>query len=123
MALFLGWSLNGTLEGFFTTIFTTQEGLLFLAVGHIVGAVLALILFSVTVVSIPLLLDRDVDVVTAIITSVRAVAASPVVMLAWGVTVTLLFIIGCLSGFLGLLIVLPILGHASWHLYRRIVSA
>ncbi len=96
MALFLGWSLTGTLDNFFGVLFSTQEGLLFLLVGHVVGAFLALFLFSITVVSIPLLLERDVDFVTAIVTSLRAVAESPVVMLGWGCAVTLIFIAGCL---------------------------
>jgi uncharacterized membrane protein len=122
MALFLGWSLNGTLGDFFTVLVTTQEGILFLLVGHVVGAVLALVLFSVTVVSIPLLLDREVDVITAVITSIRVVAASPAVMLTWGAVVTLAFIAGCLPAFLGLIVVIPVLGHTTWHLYRRVVT-
>jgi uncharacterized membrane protein len=123
MALFLGWSLNGTLSDFFKVLVTTQEGLLFLIVGHGVGALLALVLFSVTVVSIPLLLDREVDVVTAIITSIRVVAASPMVMLGWGLIVTLLFMAGCAPAFLGLVLIIPVLGHTTWHLYRRVVVA
>jgi uncharacterized membrane protein len=121
MALFLGWSLDGSLGDFFTVLVTTPEGLWFLIVGHVVGAFLALVLFSITVVSIPLLLDRDVDVVTAIITSFRVVAASPVVMLGWGVVVTIAFMAGSLPAFLGLIVVIPVLGHTTWRLYRRVV--
>lgn len=121
MALFLGRLSFSSFEGFVSVTFTTTEGVIFLLVGHLVGAGLALLLFSITVVSMPLLLDRDIDVVTAMITSVRAVAASPFVMLGWGITVTLAVIAGCLPFFLGLLIVLPILGHSTWHIYRRVV--
>lgn len=114
LALFLGSSgTAGTLEAFLTTLFTTRDGLLFLAVGHVVGAILALVLYSITVISIPLLMAREIDIVSAIVTSFRAVAASPVVMLGWGVTVTLLFIAASVPAFLGLLVVLPVLGHAT----------
>ncbi|GAA2880742.1 hypothetical protein GCM10010837_37420 [Aminobacter niigataensis] len=68
-----------------------------------------------------MLLDREVDFVTAMITSVRTVLASPVVMLGWGLVVTLAVLAACVPFFLGLLVVLPVLGHATWHLYRRAV--
>ncbi|MEQ9145078.1 MAG: DUF2189 domain-containing protein [Parvibaculaceae bacterium] len=121
IALFLGLASFASFEEFLTVVLTTEDGWLFLAVGHVVGAVLALVLFSITVVAMPLLTDRDVDIVTAMITSVKAVIASPVVMLGWGVVVTLSVIAACLPFFLGLLVVLPVLGHATWHLYRKAV--
>jgi uncharacterized membrane protein len=121
IALFLGRLSFSTLERFMTVVLTTEQGWLFLAVGHVVGAALALVLFSITVVSIPLLMEREVDFVTAMITSVKAVVASPLPMLGWGVVVTLAVIIACLPFFLGLVVVLPVLGHATWHLYRRAV--
>jgi len=121
MALFLGRASYATLERFTELVFTTPQGWLFLAVGHAVGAGLALALFSLTVVSMPLLLDREYDFITAMITSVRAVLASPVVMLGWGVIVTLAVIAACVPFFVGLLVVLPVLGHTTWHLYQRAV--
>jgi len=121
IALILGRMSFATWESFTQTLFTTPEGWTFLIVGHAVGAVLALVLFSVTVISIPMLLDRNVDFVTAMISSVRAVAASPVVMLGWGVVVTLMVIAAMLPVFLGLLIALPVLGHATWHIYKKAV--
>jgi uncharacterized membrane protein len=121
MALFLGRQSFSTLSRFLDVLTSTNEGLTFLVVGHVVGAVLALILFSLTVISIPLLLERELDMVTAMITSVKAVLASPVVMLGWGLIVTLLVIAASLPLFLGLLVVLPVLGHATWHIYRRAV--
>jgi uncharacterized membrane protein len=102
--------------------FTTPHGLAFLLVGSGFGAVLALAVFSLTVVSFPLLVDRDVDFVTAMITSVRAVAANLRPMLAWGVIVGGLLAIATLPFFLGLVLVLPVLGHATWHLYRATVK-
>ena len=123
MALFLGLNASfSSLQQFITVVLTTNEGLLFLMVGNVIGAALSLILFSLTVVSFPLLLDRDVDFVTAMITSVRAVAASPLPMIGWAATIVMLLIVSALPFFLGLLVALPVLGHATWHLYRRIVA-
>ncbi len=119
IALFLGLVSFASFEQFLTVVFTTPHGLIFLAVGHVVGGVLALVLFSITVFSIPILLEREVDIVTAMITSVKAVLQSPVAMLGWGVFVTLSVLAASLPLFLGLLVVLPVFGHATWHLYRR----
>ncbi len=121
IALCLGLVSFAGLQEFLTVILTTEEGWMFLGLGHIVGAALALILFSITVFSMPLLMDRNLDVVTAMITSVKAVVASPRVMLMWGVIVTLTVLIACVPFFLGLLVVLPVLGHTTWHLYRRAI--
>lgn len=123
MALTLGRMSYATLDHFFEVVLTTPQGWTFLAIGHVVGAALSLLLFSVTVIAMPLLLDRDVDFITAMITSVRAVLASPLVMLGWGLVVTLAVLAACAPFFLGLLVVLPVLGHATWHLYRRTVVA
>ena len=123
IALLLGLNASfGTLHEFITVVLTTNEGLLFLAIGNAVGAALSLILFSLTVVSFPLLLDRDVDFVTAMITSVRSVVASPVPMIGWAAVIVVLLIVSAMPYFLGLLVTLPVLGHATWHLYRRIVA-
>ena len=121
VAVFFGSEGFATLQGFVDAVFTTTNGLTFLLVGHLVGAVISLVLFTLTVVSCPLLLEREVDFVTALITSIRAVAASPFVMLGWGVFVVLAVILSALPAFLGLLVVLPVLGHATWHLYKRAV--
>jgi len=124
MALFLGINTSfSSLQQFITTLLTTSEGLMFLIVGNVIGAALSLILFSLTVVSFPLLLDRDdVDCVTAMITSVRAVTVSPAPMIGWAAVIVMLMIVSALPFFLGLLVTLPVLGHATWHLYRRIVA-
>jgi uncharacterized membrane protein len=123
MALFLGLNASfSSIQQFITVVLTTNEGLLFLMVGNVIGAVLSLILFSLTVVSFPLLLDRDVDFVTAMITSVRAVVTSPVAMIGWAAVIVVLLIVSAMPFFLGLLVTLPVLGHATWHLYRRIVA-
>jgi uncharacterized membrane protein len=122
LALFLGFQSFATVREFLTIVTTTPEGLMFLLVGNLVGAVLSILLFSLTAVSFPLLLERDVDFVTAMITSLRAVAKSPVPMIGWALTIAVLLIVAMLPFFLGLFLVLPVLGHATWHLYRRAVA-
>jgi len=123
IALLLGLNASfSSLREFITVVLTTNEGLLFLAIGNAVGAALSLILFSLTVVSFPLLLDRDVDFVTAMITSVRAVVTSPVPMICWAALIVVLLAVSAVPYFLGLVVTLPVLGHATWHLYRRIIA-
>lgn len=117
LALFMGFSAPSSLEKFVQVALGTQSGLTFLAVGTLVGLVLALVLFAVTVFAMPMLLDTEIDFVTAAITSIRAVLASPGPMLGWGVVVTALTVLALLPMFLGLIVVLPVLGHATWHLY------
>lgn len=120
-ALFLG---RATLTNISTSfeVFLTPAGLAMLAFGTVVGAALAGLLFALTVVSLPLLLDREVDFITAMLTSMRCVRVSPMVMLGWGMMIAVAMGIGMLTGFLGLFVVLPLFGHASWHLYRRLVE-
>lgn len=122
LALFLGFQSVASFGAFLNVVFTTADGLAFLAFGHVVGAVMAAIVFSLTVVSFPLLLDRDVDFITAMIVSVQAVAKSPVVMLGWAFAIVVIVAAASAPFFLGLLVALPILGHATWRLYRRIVA-
>ncbi|MDJ0612344.1 MAG: DUF2189 domain-containing protein [Rhizobiaceae bacterium] len=122
VAVFFGSSGFASLERFLEAVFTTDTGLTFLIVGHLVGAVISLILFSLTVISCPLLLDRNIDFVTAMVTSIRTVLASPIVMLGWGSFVVVCVLLAAVPAFAGLLVVLPVLGHATWHLYKRLVS-
>ena len=121
LALFLGFQSFASFTEFLIVVVSTPEGLAFLAVGHLVGAVLSIILFSLTVVSFPILLDRDLDFVTAMITSVRSVVTSPVPMVGWAMIIVFTLIFAALPAFLGLIIVLPVLGHTTWHLYRKLV--
>ena len=122
VALFLGFQSFANFGAFIYMVFTTGEGLAFLAVGHLVGAVMASLVFSLTVVSFPLLLDRDVDFITAMIVSVQAVIKSPVVMLCWAFAIVIIVVLASAPFFLGLFVALPVLGHATWRLYRRIVE-
>jgi uncharacterized membrane protein len=122
LAIFLGSQSFVTVEQFLNVLITTEDGLMFLAVGHVFGAIDALVLFSLTVVSFPLLLDQERDFITAMITSVRAVMLSPPVMVVWAGIIVVLLVLAMVPAFTGLLVVLPILGHTTWHLYRRLVS-
>lgn len=118
-ALFMGLSVMTNVSTSFE-VFLTPNGLTMLGVGTVVGAGFALLLYMITVISLPLLLDREVDFVTAMITSFQTVTASPLPMLAWAVFIAVLTFVAMLPGFLGLFFVLPLLGHATWHLYDQI---
>jgi len=120
-ALFLG---NATMTNVSSSlaVFLSPEGLTMLAFGTAVGAVFATLLFSLTVVSLPLLLDREIDFVTAMLTSFALVRENPRVMLSWGALIAVCLFVAMIPGFLGLFLVLPLFGHASWHLYRRAVT-
>lgn len=122
LALFLGFQSFASFGAFIDVVFTTGDGLAFLAVGHVVGAVMAAIVFSLTAVSFPLLLDRDFDFITAMIVSVQAVVKSPLVMLGWAFAIVVIVAAASAPFFLGLFVALPILGHATWRLYRRIAA-
>lgn len=116
-ALFLGLAtmtnVSSSLE-----VFLTVNGMSMLAFGSLVGALFALLLYMLTVLSLPLLLDREVDFVTAMITSFTYVQANPVPMLSWALFIAVTTFLALIPWFLGLLIVLPLLGHATWHFYR-----
>jgi uncharacterized membrane protein len=116
-ALFLGLSTMTNVSSSFE-IYLTSNGLMMLAVGTVVGALFALLLFMITVMSLPMLLDREVDFVTAMITSFQTVAQNPIPMLAWALFIAVITFFAMIPGFLGLFFVLPLLGHATWHLYR-----
>ncbi|SFU17170.1 Uncharacterized membrane protein [Sedimentitalea nanhaiensis] len=118
-ALFMGLSTMTNISSSFD-VFLTLNGLTMLAVGTLVGAMFALLLYMITVLSLPLLLDREVDFVTAMITSFKYVMANPVPMMAWAFCLALLTFAALIPWFAGLFLVLPLLGHASWHVYDQI---
>jgi uncharacterized membrane protein len=116
-----GYAPPASIRTFIRDILTTGAGWHLIVVGNAVGFLFAVVALSVSAVSFPLLLDRDVGAATALVTSVRAVAANPVTMGVWGLIVAALLFVGSLPFFLGLTVVVPILGHATWHLYRKLV--
>jgi uncharacterized membrane protein len=99
--------------------FLTPEGMTLIAVELAVGAVAAFVLFALTVVSLPLVLDKEVDFMTAMLLSFETVQRNLLVMLAWAAVIAVISLAGLLPGFLGLMVALPLLGHATWHMYRR----
>jgi uncharacterized membrane protein len=118
----LGPDTPDSIGSFMRELFTTGAGWALIVVGCGVGFLFAVLALSISVVSFPLLLDRKVSVTTAIWTSMRAVAKNPRTMAMWGMIVTAGLVIGSIPLFVGLIIVMPVLGHATWHLYRKVVA-
>jgi uncharacterized membrane protein len=110
-----------SIPNFLRQVFTTSEGWTLIVVGNGVGFLFAVVVLMISVVSFPLLLDRDVGAGVAILTSVRVVLRNPVTMAIWGLIIAGLLLIGSLPLFIGLAVVMPVLGHSSWHLYRKVV--
>lgn len=104
------------------SLFLSGPGLLMLLVGGVAGALMAWAFYAITVVSLPMLVDREVDFLTAIIVSLATVRSNRLVMMVWAMLIAVLLTIALLPFFLGLFVALPVLGHATWHLYRRAVS-
>jgi uncharacterized membrane protein len=106
---------------FANRVLFTPEGRTLIIVGWGVGFLFALVTFAISVVSFPMLVDCNVGAATAVATSIRAVAANPVTMTVWGLIVAAGLVLGSLPALVGLAVVLPVLGHATWHLYRKLV--
>ena len=104
------------------SLFLEGNGPLMLLVGSVVGAGFAGVLFATTVVGLPLLLEKEIDFVTAMIHSTRTALANPVVMLVWGCVIAVFLFLAMLPLFMGLFVALPVLGHATWHMYRRAMA-
>ena len=118
-ALFLGLSTMTNISSSYA-VFLTPNGIAMLVVGTAVGGIFALLLYMITVIALPLLLDREVDFVTAMIASFQTVMANPLPMLIWAALIAALTFAALIPAFLGLFLVLPLLGHATWHLYRLV---
>jgi uncharacterized membrane protein len=119
---YFGYKPAAAVSGFISQVLTTPEGWGLIVVGNFVGFLFAVLVLAISAVSFPLLLDRDVGAATAVLTSVRVVLANPFPMAVWGFIVAVLLAIGSIPALLGLAIVLPVLGHATWHLYRKVVE-
>jgi uncharacterized membrane protein len=111
-----------SISAFAQRVFTTPEGWWLIVAGNAAGFLFALVVLSISVVSFPLLLDRDVGAIEAVLTSLRAVRENPTTMAIWGLIVALSLAIGSLPFLVGLAVVMPVLGHATWHLYRKVVE-
>jgi uncharacterized membrane protein len=119
---YFGYEPAASIPHFLDQVFATPAGRMLMIVGNLVGFLFALGVLTISVISFPLLLDRDVGVVEAVLTSVRVVARNPLMMAIWGLIVAGLLVIGSLPLFFGLAVVVPVLGHSTWHLYRKVVE-
>jgi len=117
-----GYNQDVGLAGFLTSLFTTAEGWRLIVIGNLAGLGFAIIALATSVVTFPMLVDRPVHVGTAIATSFRATARNPGTVALWGLIVAALLVLGCIPLFVGLAVVLPVLGYATWHLYTRLVE-
>ena len=120
--LYFGTEEPASIMAFISQIFTTRAGWGLIIVGCSVGFIFAAVVFTFSVVSFPLLLDRDVGLMTAVATSTRAVIKNPITMAIWGLIVAVTLFIASIPFFVGIAIVMPVLGHATWHLYRKTVE-
>jgi uncharacterized membrane protein len=121
--LTLGPEAPVSARAFIHDLFTTSAGWTMIGVGIGVGFLFAVIVLAIGAVSFPLLLDRAAGLDTAVATSVHAVLANPGPMALWGMIVAASLVLGSIPFFLGLVVVMPVVGHATWHLYRRLVPA
>jgi uncharacterized membrane protein len=119
--LYFGYFVPESIGDFIRQVLNTPEGWRMILVGNAVGFLFALVAFAISVVAFPLLIDRRISAAEAAATSVRAVLHNPVTMLLWGVIVAVALFLGSLPFFVGLAVVVPVLGHATWHLYRKAV--
>jgi uncharacterized membrane protein len=117
-----GYHGPASIHEFAHEVLTTGAGWRLIVVGTGVGFLFAVLVLTIGAISFPLLLDRDVGAAVALLTSIRVVAANPLTMALWGFIVAALLVIGSIPFFLGLTVVMPVLGHATWHLYRRAVE-
>ena len=117
-----GYATPASIEDFLHEVLTTRAGWMLILVGNGVGLLFAVLVLTISAVSFPLLIDRDVGAAVALLTSIRVVSRNPLTMALWGLIVAALLVIGSIPFFIGLTVIVPILGHATWHLYRRAVE-
>jgi uncharacterized membrane protein len=117
-----GAEVPASLSEFMSNVLTTSAGWSMMFWGDLVGLIFAIVALAISVVTFPLLLERDVGAAAAIATSVRATIANPIPVLLWGFIVAALLVLGSIPIFAGLAVILPVLGHSTWHLYRKLVE-
>ena len=110
-----------SIDDFARQVLTTEAGHRMILIGNAVGFLFALVAFMISVVAFPLLIDRRIGAAAAAATSVKAVLRNPLTMALWGLIVAVALLLGSLPFFVGLAVVIPVLGHATWHLYRKVV--
>ncbi len=117
-----GYATPASIEDFLHEVLTTHAGWMLIIAGNGIGLLFAILVLTISAVSFPLLIDRDVGAAVALLTSIRAVSRNPLIMALWGLIVAALLVIGSIPFFIGLTVIVPILGHATWHLYRKVVE-
>jgi uncharacterized membrane protein len=118
-----GYAMPASAGQFVRDLFTTTAGWQLIIAGNLVGLVFAIVAMMLSAITFPLLLDREVGAATALSTSIRLVQKNPATMAAWGLVVAVLLLVGSIPLFIGLAVVIPVLGHATWHLYRKAIDA
>jgi len=118
----LGWYEPHSLQDFLAKLFTTPQGWTLIILGNLIGLAFAALVVATSIVSLPMLVDCDVGASEAVATSWRTARANPAVVARWGVMVAALLVLGSIPLFLGLAVVLPWLGYATWHLYTKLVD-
>ena len=121
-ALLFGWATPASVPQFLATVFTTPRGWALIGIGGAIGAIFGWAVLALSVVSLPMLVDRNVSAAEAVSTSWRAAHANKREMIRWGIVVTALLVLGSIPLFVGLAFVLPWLGYSTWHLYTRLVD-
>lgn len=119
----IGAAPHATLGALLHDVIDTPAGWRMILIGNVVGGAFAVLVLTLTVVSFPMILDREVAPALAVRTSIRAVMLNPLIMALWGLVVAASLVVGMLPLFIGLSVVMPVLGHATWHLYRKVVVA
>jgi uncharacterized membrane protein len=117
-----GYAQPASPEAFLQQVLSTDAGHALIVQGVTVGFLFAVLVLAIGVVSFPMMLDRHVGPVTAVLTSIRATARNPIMVALWGLIVTIGLVVGSIPALVGLIVVMPVLGHATWHLYRRLVE-
>lgn len=118
----MGPTTHTSVSAFLTDVLNTPQGRSLMFAGNLVGFCFALVVLMISTISFPMLVDRNVGMATAVRTSVRVFLHNPVTMALWGAFVAVALAAGMVPLFVGLALVLPVLGHATWHLYRKAVS-
>ena len=121
-ALIFGWTTPTSIGEFLSMVFTTPRGWILIAAGAVTGALFGWFVLSLSVVSLPMLVDCDISAADAVSTSWRATHANKGEMIRWGIVVTFLLVLGSIPAFVGLAFVLPWLGYSTWHLYTRLID-
>jgi uncharacterized membrane protein len=121
------WGMTGmapmdSIGAFLSRLFTTSEGWALIIIGNLVGAIFAVLVLAISFVSLPMLVDCNIEARTAVATSIRAFRANMGMMIRWGITVGFLLVLGSIPLFIGLAVVLPWMGYATWHLYTHVID-